>query len=115
MTEHQQDKDKISFRYNLRSRKTSIENEIVYKIPNKIIEEFAKVALENKCHGAHIETLALVTGVWCGKVLIAKELIFPRQKGSVTDVEDLGNSSLVLKCNWKNSFLRINIFKISFT
>ena len=46
MAEHQNDKDKLSFRYNLRSRKTPIESETVYKIPNKIIEEFGKVALE---------------------------------------------------------------------
>lgn len=68
------------------------EEEVVYKIPNQIIQEFCQVALNNKDTRGHIETLGLITGVWSGKDLIAKELIFPQQKGSASYVEDLGNN-----------------------
>ena len=50
------------------------------------------MALLNKKDKNHIETLALIAGVWSGRHLIAKDLIFPKQNGSSSDVEDLGNS-----------------------
>ena len=66
-------------------------DDVIYKIPYQIIEEFEKVSLLNKKAGSHIETLALITGVWSGRHFIAKDLIFPKQNGSSSDVEDLGN------------------------
>ena len=89
----------MSFRYGLRSRKISSkdQNEFLYKIPSSIIEKFGKVALENKYLNRHIETLALITGVWSGNEIIAKDLIFPKQRGSSTDVEDLGKTLQTFK------------------
>ena len=70
----------------------TMENDVVYEIPYQMIEAFGKVALLNKKDKNHIETLALIAGVWSGRHLIAKDLIFPKQNGSSSDVEDLGNS-----------------------
>ena len=68
-----------------------MDDKVLYKIPYQMLQEFGKVALENKHIDSHIETLALVTGVWSEKNLIARELIFPKQKGTTSWVEDLGN------------------------
>ena len=86
------EKQNLSSGYNLRSMKDSadIQRKILYKIPNDIIKEFGKLALENKSLNGHIETLALITGFWSGNDIIAKELIFPKQRGSPIAVEDLG-------------------------
>ena len=66
-------------------------DDVVYKIPYQMIEEFGRVSLLNKKNGSHVETLALIAGFWSGRQLIAKDLIFPKQNGSTSDVEDLGN------------------------
>ena len=89
------EKQNISSGYNLRSMKdpTDSQKKILYKIPNGIIQEFGRLALENRSINGHIETLALITGVQSGNDIIAKELIFPRQKGSPIAVEDLGKYS----------------------
>ena len=67
---------------------------IKYIICEEIIKIFCKEALKNKSSNGHIETLALVTGYWDGTSLIADGLIFPKQSGTSTEVEDLGNSHL---------------------
>ena len=66
---------------------------IDYIISKEILENFCKEALKNKSPSGHIETLALVTGYWNGINLIADGLIFPKQQGNSTEVEDLGNNS----------------------
>ena len=63
---------------------------ITYKIPKDLIDSFIKEALKNKGTNGHIECLALVAGQWNGNQLIAKDLIFPKQRGTSTSVEDLG-------------------------
>ena len=67
---------------------------IRYIISEEILETFCWEALKNKSPSGHIETLALVTGYWNGTNLIADGLIFPKQSGTSTEVEDLGNSHL---------------------
>lgn len=81
-----------------------MEGSLTYKIPHSLIEEFGKVALDNKYGDKHIETLALVTGVWSQGNLIAKDLIFPKQRGTSFDVEDLGNFKWLLAFNLFNYF-----------
>ena len=62
-----------------------------YKIPEKLIYQFASEAKENWSEiEGHCETLAVLTGHWSGNNLIAHDLVFPKQKGSTSDVEDLG-------------------------
>ena len=62
-----------------------------YKIPEELIQSFTKEALKTIAHnGSHNETLAIVTGYWSGNLLIAHDLIFPKQIGCSTSVEDLG-------------------------
>ena len=69
---------------------------IVYKIPKDLIDSFIKDALKNKGKNGHIESLALVVGHRNGNQLIAKDLIFPKQRGTSSSVEDLGKYSLVV-------------------
>ena len=63
---------------------------ITYKIPKDLIDGFIKEALKNTDRNGHIESLALVAGYWNGNELIAKDLIFPKQRGTSSSVEDLG-------------------------
>ena len=70
---------------------------ITYKIPKDLIDSFVKEALKNKNTNDHIETLALVVGYRSGNQLVAKDLIFPKQKGTSTSVEDLGKYLMFLK------------------
>ena len=63
---------------------------ITYKIPKDLIDSFIKEALKNKGKNGHIESLALVVGHWHGNQLIARDLIFPKQRGTSSSVEDLG-------------------------
>lgn len=65
---------------------------ITYKVPKDLIDDFTKEALKNKDKDGYVETLALVTGYLSGTQLIAKDLIFPKQKGTSTSVENLGKN-----------------------
>ena len=65
--------------------------DIAYKIPKGLIQAFETEALKNRSKNGHIETLALVAGTFSEGALVAKDLIFPNQKGTSSDVEDLGN------------------------
>ena len=68
--------------------------EISYSVPRDLLEKFALEAQKNKCvnGGGHKETLAFITGHWLQNKLFAKDLIFPKQRGSSTEVEDLGKN-----------------------
>ena len=62
-----------------------------YNIPSKLFEEFGRVARENLDeNGFQIETLGILIGIKEGSEITAKELIFPDQRGTASDVEDLG-------------------------
>ena len=63
---------------------------VTYKISKQLIDAFTKEALKNRNKSGHNETLALIAGVWQEGELIAKDLIFPKQNGTSSDVEDLG-------------------------
>ena len=65
--------------------------DIVFKIPCGFLEYFSSEAMKNQNqNGNWNETLALVTGYWDQNALVAQDLIFPKQRGTLTDVEDLG-------------------------
>ena len=67
--------------------------DVKYKISNSLLEKFATEAKQNISQkGDHRETLAFVTGCWEEQEneIIAKEVIFPKQRGTSTEVEDLG-------------------------
>ena len=68
--------------------------EISYSVPRDLLEKFAVEAQQNKCvnGGGHKETLAFITGHWLQNKLFAQDLIFPKQRGSSTEVEDLGKN-----------------------
>ena len=70
------------------------EMEINYSVPRDLLEKFAVEAQQNKCinGGGHNETLAFVTGHWLQNKIVAQDLIFPKQRGSSTEVEDLGKN-----------------------
>ena len=63
---------------------------IKYEIPKELIDYFTKEALKNKDGKGHVETLALVAGHLNGNQLVAKDLIFPKQNGTSSSVENLG-------------------------
>ena len=64
-----------------------------YKIPKDLIDNFIKEALQSRDNNGQVESLALVAGLLDGNQLIAKDLVFPKQKGTSFDVEDLGKQS----------------------
>ena len=64
-----------------------------YKIPKDLIDNFIKEALQSRDDNGQVESLALVAGFLDGNQLTAKDLIFPKQKGTSFDVEDLGKQS----------------------
>ena len=67
---------------------------ISYNVPKDLLEKFALEAQKNKSvnGGGHKETLAFITGHWIQNKLFAQDLIFPKQRGSSTEVEDLGKN-----------------------
>ena len=80
---------------------------ITYKIPKEIITNFTKEALKNKDGNNHVETLALVAGHLIGDQLIAKDLIYPKQKGTSTSVENLGKFFMIFFFNLKSLQIKI--------
>ena len=61
------------------------------KIPESIVSEFVEVSSKNFSRDSgHIETLAFLVGYKNDNDVIATELIFPKQLGTPTKVDDLG-------------------------
>ena len=58
--------------------------------PKDMIERFTDVAVSQAFKSGRIECLAYLAGYKEGNTLIGTHLIFPRQTGTSTDVEDLG-------------------------
>ena len=64
---------------------------ISYLIPSNIINVFAEEALNNVGpNGRHLETLALLVGRRENGTIIADEIIFPKQTGFESFVNDDG-------------------------
>ena len=62
-----------------------------YQISKNLIEFFAKEALKNVSGINQLnETLAYIVGHKNENHVVADEIIFPKQRGSSSDVEDLG-------------------------
>ena len=61
-----------------------------YKIPKQLFTEFLKVAKNNCDHEGHIETLAFLAGSREGDMLVASHLVFPKQVGTSSKVDDHG-------------------------
>ena len=56
-----------------------------------VLHSVSAEACKNKNRlGNYNETLALVTGTWCGNELNAKSLLFPKQNGSSTETANHG-------------------------
>ena len=75
--------------------------DVKYRIPNGLLEKFATEAKQNRTDkGDHRETLAFITGCWNEQEneIIAKEIIFPKQRGTSTEVEDLGKYIFQCPC-----------------
>ena len=60
-------------------------------IPESIISEFVEVSSRNYS----IETLALLIGYCDGNDIIPTELVFPKQNGTATKVDDLGKDYFI--------------------
>ena len=68
-------------------------DEIKYTMPRGILDKFILEALKNKNDGGnHNQTIAIVTGTRQKYEITAIEIIFPCQKGSLTEVGDHGKS-----------------------
>ena len=64
---------------------------ISYQIPSNIINFFTEEALKNiGQNGKHLETLALLVGRRDNGVIVTEELVFPRQTGYESTVNDGG-------------------------
>ena len=65
---------------------------IMYIISDDLISQFVKVAGNNTSiqDGQHLETLAFLLGYSENDNLIATDLIFPKQEGQASNVDDQG-------------------------
>ena len=63
-----------------------------YKIPESFIKCFTEYATKNKSpiDQKHIETLAFLVGYKEDNEIIGSDLVFPKQRGGISDVEDHG-------------------------
>lgn len=70
----------------------------MYHISSKIIQEFLNIATNNKSKfNRHlVETLAFLVGHEDDGTLIGSHLIFPKQTGGSTFVDDEGKESSIL-------------------
>ena len=68
---------------------------ISYHIPSNVINLFVQEALKNVgANGKHLETLALLIGRKENNRIIAEEIIFPRQTGHDSNVDDNGELTI---------------------
>ena len=64
-----------------------------YQVPLKLLQYFAKTSQETRDKfdkKKNIETLGLIVGIVQNDFVIAKELYFPRQEATTTQVNNLG-------------------------
>ena len=64
----------------------------MYIIPGQLLREFRKVSSNNRSpqDGRHVETLAYLIGYQSDGNLIGTDLIFPKQSGTSSHVDDIG-------------------------
>ena len=62
---------------------------VKYLISENVIREFLDVCKRNSINGP-LETLAFLLGYKIGNELVSTELVFPRQVGTQSKVEDKG-------------------------
>ena len=64
----------------------------MYIIPEELLREFLKVSSNNRSpqDGRHVETLAYLIGYQSDGNLIGTDLVFPKQSGTSSRVDDLG-------------------------
>ena len=65
--------------------------------PCDLIQQFTDVAISDRYQNGKIECLAYVAGYKDGNSLIGTHLVFPKQQGSASDVNDLGKIDLIFK------------------
>ena len=89
---------------------------ISYHIPSNVINLFVQEALKNVgANGKHLETLALLIGRKENNRIIAEEIIFPRQTGHDSNVDDNGELTIfVINATFSNRFVNNNFFKFTF-
>ena len=63
----------------------------MYIIPEELLREFRKVSSNNRSQdGRHVETLAYLIGYQSDGNLIGTDLVFPKQSGTSSHVDDIG-------------------------
>ena len=62
-----------------------------YSLPQDLITQFAEVAASNIKGRNHVETLAYLVGYEDNDTLYGTHLVFPKQKGTASKVDDEGN------------------------
>ena len=66
-------------------------NQISYQVHSQLLYNFAIEALKNKIpEGGHNETLAYLTGHIQGGIFTSHDLVYPKQRCSSSNVDDLG-------------------------
>ena len=70
--------------------------------PCDLIQQFTDVAISDRYQNGKIECLAYIAGYKDGNSLIGTHLVFLRQQGSASDVNDLGKIDLIFKLFYHN-------------
>ena len=65
-------------------------NQPSYKVHTQLLYNFLIEALKNKSLDGNLETLAYITGHIQNGVIVSHDLVYPKQRGSVSNVDDLG-------------------------
>ena len=64
--------------------------QIKHIYPRDMIQQFTDIAISDPYKNGRIECLAYIAGFKDGNSLIGTHLVFPRQQGTASDVNDLG-------------------------
>ena len=64
-----------------------------------MIQQFTDIAISDPYKNGRIECLAYIAGFKDGNSLIGTHLVFPRQQGTASDVNDLGKIEIILYKN----------------
>ena len=70
-------------------------NQPSYKIHTQLLYNFVIESLKNRSLDGNLETLAYVSGHIQNGVVISHDLVYPRQRGSVSNVDDLGKRDVL--------------------
>ena len=80
---------------NSKNQVSNLDNEhdlpqIKHIYPRDMIQQFTDIAISDPYKNGRIECLAYIAGFKDGNSLIGTHLVFPRQQGTASDVNDLG-------------------------